>query len=403
MHANTRQVQHALGDARARAQVLSALSARVAQVEGRMHAAMVSQPTAAGDPHRVPTGWSQVDAVLGGGLARRGVHEWCRTDDVRGRRCAPMEVLIHLAWQALLHDERHRLGEQRAVVWVGQAVWPQAAALVRGLRVGVQALFGGRCPRQWPDARLMRRSLLVQVAPHDVGARLWAVEQAARCPGVCAVVADGAGFDLTATRRLQLAATDTLLLVARPHERCAALSAAATRWRVQPDARGAALPVGHGEGSAAMDAGCAPTMAAGCAPTISAGCASTMAEFVRALAARLPREPAFTIELLRHKGACGWDGAVQVTHAWQWQGVDAVPTPVVAEARRRRERKQARLAARAAQQADERRREESMHDDDVPPRWPAGPAASDMRSLLHGRHPAQLDGVVHHARRAAHG
>lgn len=387
MLASTRQVQHALGDAHARAQVLSALAARVAHVEGRMPATMVSQPTAAGDPHRVPTGWSQVDAVLGGGLARRGVHEWCRTDDARGRRCAPMEVLIHLAWQALLHDERHRLGEQRAVVWVGQAVWPQAAALVRGLRVGVQALFGGRCPRQWPDARLMRRSLLVQVAPHDVGARLWAIEQAARCPGVCAVVADGAGFDLAATRRLQLAATDTLLLVARPHERCAALSAAATRWRVQLDARGAALPVGDGDAAAPMEAGPAPTRS----------------EFVRALAARLPREPAFTIELLRHKGASGWDGAVQVTHAWQWQGVDAVPTPVVAEARRRRERKQARLAARAAQQANERRREEGMHDDHVPPRWPAGPAASGMRSLLHGRDPAQLDGVVRHARRAAHG
>ncbi|MCC6678291.1 MAG: hypothetical protein IT436_14225 [Phycisphaerales bacterium] len=66
------------------------------------------------------------------------------------------------------------------------------------------------------------------------GDRLWATDLALRSRAAAAVIADGSGFDLGATRRLQLAAEagDGMCLLARPPwERCE-LSAAATRWLV---------------------------------------------------------------------------------------------------------------------------------------------------------------------------
>jgi protein ImuA len=63
---------------------------------------------------------------------------------------------------------------------------------------------------------------------------LWAIESAARCPAVAAVIADGSGLVMAHTRRLQLAAEagSALLLLARPPRELDRLSAAATRWLV---------------------------------------------------------------------------------------------------------------------------------------------------------------------------
>lgn len=323
----------------------------------------------------VPTGWAQVDAALGGGLARCGLHEWRHDDDQLHARCAPMQAFIHLAWQALLHDERHCPGMARRVVWVGRAVWPCAEALVRGMRVGVRAMFGQRCPRLWPDARLVRQSLLVddgacgaRAERGACGARLWAIEQAVRCPGVCAVIADGAGFDLAATRRLQLAAADALLLVARPHERRPTLSAASTRWRVRAEPSGA-LP-------------------------------ASLAELLAARTWRVPPEPACVVELERIKGRGGGtmnsaDTAVCITHAWQWQGADQPPKSLVAEAERRRKKKDALLAARAAQALAQRRREE--HESHV---IAANYPLPADHAMLSGDHAAGVGDVVRRSRRA---
>jgi protein ImuA len=63
---------------------------------------------------------------------------------------------------------------------------------------------------------------------------LWATDLALRSRAAALVIADGSGFDLAATRRLQLAAEagDGLCLLARPPWEQRELSAAATRWLV---------------------------------------------------------------------------------------------------------------------------------------------------------------------------
>ena len=95
--------------------------------------------------------------------------------------------------------------------------------------------------------------LVVLRVPRAVDA-LWAMEEALRCRALAGVIAelpsDGADADLTATRRLALAAREsqgsTLGLLLR-HRAPAAPSAAATRWQVaaaasRPDAFGGLGP-----------------------------------------------------------------------------------------------------------------------------------------------------------------
>ena len=105
--------------------------------------------------------------------------------------------------------------EGRHVAWVGRRAWPAAEALRR--------------------AGLLGRSLLVDAT--SVRERLWAAELCAGAGELFGtVVADGAGFDLTATRRLQLAVRgrDVRLVLLRPASEARAASAAGVRWRVTP-------------------------------------------------------------------------------------------------------------------------------------------------------------------------
>jgi len=182
---------------------------------------------------RLPTGWTGVDdGLLGGGLACGAVHEWFGVEGGGGEDSGgggsspafgrddrlllpPLAILSHLAFEAVARDG-HRLA-----VWVGRRCRPYLRSLVRE---------GGG------DRRLLHRSIFVD--PANDAERLWAIDLAARCLGVAAVVADGSGLDMAASRRLQLAAQATgggaLVLLARPACELATLSAAATRWRVVP-------------------------------------------------------------------------------------------------------------------------------------------------------------------------
>ncbi|MBX3355008.1 MAG: hypothetical protein KF724_04850 [Phycisphaeraceae bacterium] len=175
---------------------------------------------------RIPTGWPTIDRMLGGGLARRGIHEWCSVGDRASLRLPPMGVLIEVAWRALDHD-RDRRGAMGHVVWIGRACHPHPVSLRRG----GQALVAGRV--EPVDAALLERSLMIDAGSRQE--RAWAIEQAARCPGVSVVVGDGAGFDMALSRRVQLAATHSaLVLLVRLEEERAAPSIALTRWLVEP-------------------------------------------------------------------------------------------------------------------------------------------------------------------------
>jgi protein ImuA len=168
-----------------------------------------------------PVGVEAIDARVGG-LAVGATHVWLGgalagpgADGRRGRS-SWMASLTILAWvgsrEALRRQEEDRGG---LVVWVGRRVWASAWVLMRTLGRVDGCVF--------VDAR-------------DIGVRVWAVDQALRCPGVGVVVGDATGVDMSVSRRWQLGAVvgGTLGLLARPSWERDVLSASATRWVVEP-------------------------------------------------------------------------------------------------------------------------------------------------------------------------
>ncbi len=229
-----------------RQQVLQRLSGMIQAVEDKSH-----PPVA----QHVSTAWAELDQAIGGGLAAGTIHEFfgplpaspppvsdgchrlsrvvCgstyavglaglpassqpraaapRNASPQGQspetqtEFSPLCVLVHLAAQAAKTID----GE---VIWIGRRCWPNPQFLTR--------------------QRLLERSLFVDAS--DAGTRLWAMELAMRSPAVAAVVGDAAGFNISATRRLQLAAREAkgLVLLSRPAREIAMPSAALSRWAV---------------------------------------------------------------------------------------------------------------------------------------------------------------------------
>lgn len=175
------------------AAVLAALRGRVARLEGlgRAEHGMAAIAVCEGLP------------LPGGGLARAAMHEVLATSPGCGA-----------AFCALLLA---RTGG--TVFWIaagreGELAWPPGLArfgLAPARLVMVRA-------EGWPDA-------------------LWAMEEVLRCPAVTGALLATAGdarLDLTATRRLQLAAETggALGLLLRPDAAAAPHTAATTRWRI---------------------------------------------------------------------------------------------------------------------------------------------------------------------------
>jgi protein ImuA len=187
--------------------LLAALRARIGRLE-RAGAATALARSGAG-----VVGLSEaIDAHLpGGGLARAGLHE----------------VL---------------------------AAEPGAAAgfcaVILG-RTNGPVLWIGRDPEAWPPG-LARYGLspaeLVMVRAPRAADGLWAMEEALRCPAVGGALLDLTELDLTAARRLQLAAETggALGLLLRPDAEDAGPSAALTRWRINalPGSGGTAHQLG---------------------------------------------------------------------------------------------------------------------------------------------------------------
>ncbi len=149
------------------------------------------------------------------GLALGVIHEWiglCGDDGLSSKAetywTPPLSLLLQVAGAAT------SLGDSAGSIWIGHRVWPYVPSLFQ--THGVPGLD---------------RSVFVRAG--SVVDRLWACDLALRS-GVAAVVVDGSGFNLIATRRLQLAAEAgaALCLLARPPWERFELSAAATRWLV---------------------------------------------------------------------------------------------------------------------------------------------------------------------------
>ena len=143
-------------------------------------------------------------SLIGAGLARGALHEVCAASLGSG-----------VAFAAILLA---RCGGQ--VLWISteqesNLVWPPGL-IPFGL--APESLILARAAR-WPEA-------------------LWAMEEALRCPalgGAVLMAGAGQGLDLTATRRLHLAAEagGVFGLLLRP-DGAAGASAARTRWHIAP-------------------------------------------------------------------------------------------------------------------------------------------------------------------------
>lgn len=203
---------------------IGALRARIARLEAGSAADAAGKHIPAAPS--VPLGAAELDAVLGGGLRRGALHE-VRSADADG----PLAFGFALALAARLAASRPAL-IVTTVDGAGEWGRPYGPGL---------AAFGLD-----PDGLLF-------VETHRPREALWAAEEGLASRALSAVVAeirgDPATVDLTATRRLALRAArngGTALLV-RPGT-MDGLSAARTRWRVEPfaaagpDAAAFALP-----------------------------------------------------------------------------------------------------------------------------------------------------------------
>lgn len=173
---------------------LAQLRARIAALEG------LGREAPAGV---LPLGLPAVDAALpGGGVALGGLHE------LRPLTAAAEPALGFAAvWLGRLAARC-----DRPVLWVTAAGEPYAPAL---------AALG-----------LPLRRLLV-ARPAGRAQLLWCLEAALQCPGLAGVVGELTSLDLTAARRLQLAAraSGVTALVVNAGE---GANNALTRWRIGP-------------------------------------------------------------------------------------------------------------------------------------------------------------------------
>jgi protein ImuA len=197
--------------------LLSALRARIARLDRSAGAASGSAAGGDGIPQGIPQGIPLCDAVdsalPGGGLSRAAVHEVLAAEPGAAAGFCAL-VLARAAG---------------TVLWIAAEpdAWPPGLAR-----------FG-----------LSPANLVLVQAPRPVDG-LWAMEEALRCPAVSGALLVLSGLDLTAARRLQLAAEAGggvgLLLRPDTEEAASDASAALTRWRVGALAGTGGGPIGGG-------------------------------------------------------------------------------------------------------------------------------------------------------------
>lgn len=201
-------------------------------LEGRLwrlarNAVLQASPAGVNQDRRL-AGWNPADSDF---FDRRLVSEWF-CDSLIPRSGAhwrgPVTVLLGLAGLFRARRSLRGQSDRSKVLCVGKHVWPDPGLL------DVLLMDGCRGPSPPDPDRYWRDCILVD--PPDRASRIWAIHHALRCPEICAVLADGAGLDLSASRRVLLAAesSGTYALLARPIEERSKLSAAGSRWLVEP-------------------------------------------------------------------------------------------------------------------------------------------------------------------------
>lgn len=178
-----------------RGPVLASLRQRIARIEG-VHLARQARAQAP-----LCLGVAEVDAALpGGGLRRAGLHEVLAGDEAAA-----------LAFIAAL--TARGIGERGAALWCAGG---------RGLYAPGLAQFGLD-----PDRLILARGA-------DDTAILWAMEEGLRSARLPVVVGAVRRLDLTAGRRLQLAAErgGAVALALRPDRAASRAGAGLTRWRL---------------------------------------------------------------------------------------------------------------------------------------------------------------------------
>ena len=198
----------------ARQQIRADLQARIKAIEGQIHMMGGAQEGA------FSLGVPPVDDRLPGqGLSAAALHEVAGAD----HRDMPAAFGFLLA---LVIRRLATLEGEGIVLWCRQAYGPHDFGWLYGPGL---AAFGFV-----PDRLLM----VASPKPADV---LWVLEEALRSRTLAAIVGEvGAALDLTATRRLQLAAetmATPVFLLRPPHSSTA--SAASTRWSIAAEQRSA--------------------------------------------------------------------------------------------------------------------------------------------------------------------
>jgi len=145
-------------------------------------------------------------ALSGGGLGRGCLHELCGASAAHGVALGAALGFAAALLGRLMADGGH-------AVWIGPR----------------DELFG---PGLAELGLAPERLIVVRARPRD--ARLWALEEALRSPGLAAALAEVDQLSLTQSRRLQLAAEakGVTALLLRPLQASATPSAAATRWQI---------------------------------------------------------------------------------------------------------------------------------------------------------------------------
>jgi protein ImuA len=180
-----------------------------------------------------PFGIREIDsAVLDGGLKGGALHEWFYETEIdskaRGRWHPPLQILACILANALAAEQQS--SSRKLILWIGERCWPTPSLLQHTI---------ARQSQSTPQSALsdwQSSCIFVALRDNSEKRKVEILSHVLHSPALFAMIADGSGLSLGATRRLQLAAREggALACIARPPWEALKQSTAQTRWRVQP-------------------------------------------------------------------------------------------------------------------------------------------------------------------------